>query len=300
MTLIPLGPWLPDSAAYLSGAAMEALNCIPTGRGYRPMAGFGVITSAITARAQGAVSFRDLSGNVYNFCGDITKLYKMAADGLSWADVSRLAGGAYACPAAGWWEFFQFGNIVYATNGFDAGQTFTLGTSTNFAAAAGSPPVATFCGTVRGFGVLARVSTAWNRITWSAIEDVTDWVSSAVTLSDSQNLPDGGAIMGIVSGEIGLIVQERAITRMAFEGPPTAFRFDKVTNLLGARAERSIQSYESLTFFLADDGFYMLRGGVELTAIGVEKIDRWIETDLDSNYLHRISSAIDPIRKSVV
>ena len=300
MTLIPFGPWLPDIGTFESGAATEALNVVPMERGYRSMAGFGVVTSAITARAQGAASFRDLSGNIHNFCGDATKIYKMASTGLSWADVSRLAGGAYACPSAGWWDFFQFGNVVYATNGFDAGQTYTLGTSTNFAAASGSPPVATFGGTVRGFGVLARGTTTFNRITWSAIEDITDWVSSATTLADSQNLPDGGAIMGFVSGEYGLVFQERAITRMSFEGPPTAFRFDKVTNLLGARAERSIQSYESLTFFLADDGFYMLRGGVELTAIGAEKVDRWIETDLDGNYLYRISSAIDPIRKLYV
>ena len=299
MTVKPFGPWLPDIAALESGAATDALNCIPRETGYGPMPGFAVAVSIVSSggRAQGTASFRDLTGGIHNFYGDATALYKLASNGLSWTDVSRTAGGAYATPSDGWWEFFQFGNIIYATNGFDAGQTYTLGTSTDFAAAAGTPPVASFSCVIRGFGFLARVSTAWNKIVWSAIEDVTDWVSSATTLADSQSLPDGGIIMGLVGGEYGLVFQQRAIQRITFEGPPTAFRFDKITTQLGVRAERSIQVYESLVFFLSDDGFKMMRGGMEISDIGTEKIDRWFESDLDNGYIYRISSAIDPIKK---
>lgn len=300
MTMYPFMPWIPDLDGLNSQAAMEALNVIPTATGYRPFPGFGVVASAITARAQGAFSVRDLSGNIHNFCGDATKLYKMASDGLSWSDVSRLAGGAYAAPSGGWWVFWQFGNLIFATDGVDALQSFNLASSTNFAAAAGSPPVATFGMTVRDFSVLMRVSSANNRVQWSGINDATTYVASATTLSDSQDLPEGGYIMGGVGGEYGVIFQERAVTRMSFEGPPTAFRFDKITENLGVRAERSIAKYEDLVFFLADDGMYMLRGGVELVAIGSEKIDRWLETDLDGNYLYRVSSAIDPINKIYV
>lgn len=297
MTMMPFGPWLPDSPAYGSTAAQQALGVIPTAYGYRPATSFGATASAITARGQGAISVRDLAGTIHNFCGDATKLYKLASDGLSWADVSRTAGGAYATPAAGWWDFCQFGSRLIAVNGVDAAQVFILGTSTNFTALGGSSPVATFCGTIRGFGVMCRISTAWNRVHWSALEDVTDWVASATTLSDIQDIPEGGAIMGFVGGEYGLVFQERQISRMVFEGPPTIFRFDKITNQLGVRTERSIAAYEGLAFFLADDGMYLLRGGVELEPIGTEKWDRFLETDIDSNYLYRHSSAIDPIRK---
>jgi hypothetical protein len=298
--IYPFMPFLPDMNALSPDAAMEALNVIPTATGYRPMAGFASVASAITARAQGAVSVRDLSGTIHNFCGDATKLYKMASDGLSWSDVSRLAGGAYAAPAAGWWVFFQFGNTVLATNGVDAWQSYTLGTSTNFALATGSIPVATFGMTVRDFGVTMRTSTAWNRVTWSGINDITAWTASATTLSDSQDLPDGGAIMGGIGGEYGIIGQEKAITRMSFEGPPTAFRFDKITQLMGVRAEGSMAAYEGLLFFLSDDGLKMIRGGVEIIDIGAEKVDRFLETDIDANNLHRITSAIDPINKLYV
>ena len=106
--------------------------------------------------------------------------------------------------------------------------------------------------------------------------------------------------MGFVGGEYGVVFQERAIQRMTFEGPPTAFRFDKITAALGCRAEGSIAAYESMIFFLADDGFYMLRGGAELVPIGSEKVDRWTETNLDASQLYRVSSAIDPINKIYV
>lgn len=297
MTIYPFMPLLPDMDALNPDAAQEALNVIPTARGYRPFPGFSMLASAITARAQGAISVRDLSGNIHNFCGDATKLYKLNSAGTAWADVSRTVGGVYATPAGGWWVFFQFGNALLATNGFDAWQSYTLGTSTNFALATGSIPVATFGMTVRDFGVTLRTATAWNRVTWSGINDITAWTPSATTLSDSQDLPDGGAIMGGVGGEYGIVLQERAITRMSFEGPPTAFRFDKITQYLGVRAEGSIAAYEGLCFFLADDGLYMLRGGVELVPIGAEKVDRFLEADIDANNLHRITSAIDPINK---
>src|SRR5690349_21863780 len=140
--LFPFGVYGPDQQGLSQEFAFEALNVIPTAAGYRPFPGFGVTTSAITARAQGAITVRDLAGNIFNFCGDATKLYRQHSDGLSWDDVSRTVGGAYAAPAAGWWYFWQFGTYVFATNGVDALQSFNLASSTNFAAASGTPPVA--------------------------------------------------------------------------------------------------------------------------------------------------------------
>lgn len=294
--MVPFGPFLPDIATFNSLAATEAQGVIPSPTGYRPFPAFNANTSAITARAQGAVSVRDnSSGTIHNFCGDATKLYKMASDGLSWNDVSRLAGGVYATATDGWWEFSQFGNVVMADNGTDAAQAFTVGSSSNFAALGGSSPIASFGFAIRGFAVKCKVAGAFNRVHWSAIEDVTSWVASATTLSDAQDLPDGGIIMGAVGGEYGVIFQERAIQRMAFEGPPTAFRFDKIVNTLGVRCARSIAAYDNIAFFLAHDGFYMLRGGVELVPIGDEKVNRWFHDNFDSTYPYRVSSAIDPI-----
>lgn len=297
MPFQPFLPFMPDSADFEAPSSSEALNVIPSSYGFRPFPDFAPTATAISARAQGAVSVRSLSGAIYNFCGDATKLYKLNANGLAWSDVSRTVGGAYSTASDSKWSFSQYGDYVIATNGNDAAQVYQLGVSSNFAALSGSPPAAYFAGTIREFGVLAKTSTANNRVRWSAIGNISDWVSSATTLSDYQDLPDGGSIMGFVGGEFGIVFQERAITRMSFEGPPTAFRFDKISALLGCRADGSIASYDNFAFFLADDGFYMIRGGAEIVPIGAEKIDRWLEANLDANYLYRITAAIDPINK---
>lgn len=298
--MVPFLPWMPDSADFNTESSSEALNVIPSAYGFRPFPAFSNTASAITARAQGAISCRSLAGTIYNFCGDATKLYKMATDGLSWSDVSRTSGGAYTTATDSKWSFSQYGDYVIATNGNDAVQVFQLGVSSNFAALGGSPPASYFTGTIREFGVLAKTSSANNRVRWSAIGNIADWVSSATTLSDYQDLPDGGSIMGFVGGEFGIVFQERAITRMSFEGPPTAFRFDKISNFLGCRADGSIASFENFAFFLGDDGVYMIRGGAEIVPIGSEKVDRWIEANLDASYLYRVTSAIDPINKIYV
>lgn len=295
--MVPFAPWLPDVTDFSTEVSTEALNVIPSSSGFRPFPGFSATTSAITARAQGAISCRSLSGTIYNFCGDATKLYKLNTTGLTWADVSRTVGGAYATASDAKWSFTQYGDYLLATNGNDAVQVFQLGVSSNFAALGGTPPASYFAGVIREFGVLAKTSTANNRVRWSAIGNIADWVSSATTLSDYQDLPDGGAIMGFAGGEFGIVFQERAITRMSFEGPPTAFRFDKISSFLGCRAEGSIASFDNFTFFLGDDGAYMIRGGSEIVPIGSGKVDQWIEANLDANYLFRVTSAIDPINK---
>lgn len=293
-------PWEPDKAAFNTQASMDVLNVIPSSTGYLPFPSFFNVTSAITARAQGAISVRGLQGTIYNFAGDATKVYKEQSGGTAWDDVSRLAGGAYACASDKWWDFVLFGDKVIATDGNDVPQTFQLDVDANFSALAGSPPTANFTGVIRDFAVLARKNTAFNKITWSGINDVTAWTASATTLSDSQDFPEGGQIMGFVGGEFGIVFLEKGIFRMAFEGPPTIFRFDKIANSLGCRAERSIAAYENLIFFMADDGFYMIRGGSEIIPIGTEKIDRTFETLLDSTYLYRVSCAIDPLKKLYV
>jgi hypothetical protein len=293
--MIPFSPWQPDVAAFNNQVSTDVLNVIPSVSGFRPFPAFSNITSAITARAQGAISVRGLTGVVSNFCGDATKLYKMASTGLTWTDVSRTVGGAYGTTNDGWWDFTLFGDIVIATNNTDVPQKFQVDVDTNFALLAGSPPTAAFTGVIRDFAVLARKSASYPTIQWSAINNCADWAVSATTLSDSQLFPDGGIIMGFIGGEYGLVFLEKAIYRMNFEGPPTVFRFDKISHILGCRAERSIAAYENLAFFLSDDGPYMVRGGSEIIDIGTNKVDRWIEENLNSGYLYRISSTIDPI-----
>lgn len=291
---IPIGNFTPDQPPLENQGALEALNVIPAAKSYRPFPAFSSVTSALTARAQGWFSCRDLDGNIHNFAGDATKLYKLSADGLTWNDVSRTAGGAYATDASGGWSFCQFDNSVIAVNGVDSPQEFTLGTDTNFAALAGSPSIGRFVATIRDFVWMGRIVGAQNRVKWSGIADPTAWTVSQVTLSDEQDIADGGYIMGVAGGEAGLILQRNAIKRATFIGPPVIFQFDEISKNIGVMAEGSIAAYENDVFFLSDNGFYHCYAQLELKRIGAEIVDKFFLDDFDQSYPHRITSAIDP------
>lgn len=294
----PFGPFLPDSASFNPAAAVIAKNVIPALESYRPVKSFGAVSNALPARPKGAFSAREVTAQqIYNFAGTGEKLFKLSETGLAWSDVSRASGGNYSTLPEGFWTFSQFGNYIIAANGADAVQYYELGGSTVFAALAGSPPIAKFSAVVRDFVVLGGLDSNQNRVQWSGINAPDDYVPSMATMSDYQDFPEGGRVMGIAGGDVGIVFCERAIWRMAFEGPPVVFRFDKIATSLGCRAPQSIASYEGLTFFLSNDGVYMIRGASELTPIGSEKVDRWLRDRMDPSKLNLVTGSIDPENK---
>ena len=103
-----------------------------------------------------------------------------------------------------------------------------------------------------------------------------------------------GNLQAIVGGEsFGIIFFEKAIYRMEYVGTPLIFTFNKIADNVGAFAPRSVCSFGSDIFFLAQDGFYKLSGGQKLTPIGNGRVDNFFFEDLSSN-LDGICSAIDP------
>lgn len=295
MPLIPFGEYLPDLPPRDNPGALDATGVVPWLGAYRPWKAIATVTNALTARFQGAASFRDLSGGTHNFAGDATKLYKLDSTGLLWQDVSRLVGGAYVTDTANGWSFSQNGNVVIAVNGTDNPQAYTLGTSANFALLAGSPPAAPrYTTTIKDFSVVARVSGLFNEVYWSAIGVPTNWTISATTQCDFQDIADGGFVMGIVGGESGTVFQRNAITRMTYIGAEFIFQFDKISNSIGCMAENSIAAYQNNAFFLSDNGFFQLQGAAQLVPIGEGKINRDFLNEVDQSNLNRIIGAIDP------
>lgn len=297
MPLIAFAPYLPDLPPRDNPGALEAKNVIPKIGSYGPFPDFTANTDALTARCQGAFSCRDLAGNVHNFAGDATKLYKLASSGLTWSDVSRTVGGAYAVDTANGWSFTQFGNYVIAVNGTDVPQYFQLGVSTNFALLTGSPPTGRFIATVREFVVIGRVSSLFNEVRWSAFNDpLGSWAISATTEADLQDIADGGQVMGIIGGPAMTVFQRNGITRGTYIGGDFIFQFDKISRSIGAAAENSIAAFQNDSFFRSDDGMWRLAGGTELMPIGDSRINQTLLDDLDPSYPHREIGAIDPQR----
>lgn len=297
--MIPFAEWLPDQPDFNNPGATVAKNVRPHASGYEPLPSFQAFSNALDAYPRGAFYARAADNNVYSYAGDETKLYSIVAS--AWTDVSRVSGGAYACGNLDYWEMAKFGEKVIATNYIDDPQIITLG-GTNFAALGGTPPKARHVATVRNFVVFANTNDTDgeipNRVRWSAADDPEDYVVSAATQSDFEDLYGaGGWIQRVFGGEYGNIFQEGSVWRMTYQGSPTIFSFDEVLPGRGLLAPGGASQIGDLIFFLSQDGFEVLTNGSSSQSIGAQKVDRFVLSDIDTSNLHRVSSAIDVKKK---
>ena len=139
------------------------------------------------------------------------------------------------------------------------------------------------------------------RVKWSGLNNSSQWTPSQSTQSGLQDLVGThGNVQAVVGGEsYGVIFMERAIFRMDYVGTPLIFQFSKIADNIGAFAPKSVVSFGNDIFFLAQDGFYKLTGGQQLTPIGNGKIDDFFLQDITSNF-EGICSAVDPNNSMVV
>jgi hypothetical protein len=242
------------------------------------------------------ITFAGKFGGVSSlFAASATQIYKFDSN-----DASLDAATTTGYTAVEGWDVTQFGPKMILANGQDRLQAWTLNSSTSFADLAAAAPTAKFVTVVRDFVVAANDGTETSKVYWSDINDETDWTPAAASQSDSQILPDGGDITGIAGGEYGLIFLERAIYRMSYAGSPFFFQFDAISRSLGCISNGSIAQYGNLTYFLADDGFYVC-DGQSTKNIGTEKVNRWFFDNAIPNEIPTgMSATVDPINKLVI
>ncbi len=294
--MIPFAEFAPDQPRLESEASGHVLNVVPiTAQSYGPLPALAPVGDPLSARCQGAASFRGPDGTILNVAGDVTKLYRW--DGAQWSDVSRIS-GPYATAEDQGWSFTQFGGKVVAVNGIDQPQVFDIASPSPFSGQSGAP-TARFAATVRDFVMLGQFASDQSAVQWSGLNDVSIW-QPGVSQSDNQAFPDGGRVTGIVGGQYAVIFQETAIRRGTYVGLDLIFQFDPISTERGCAAAGSIASYQQLIFFLAGDGFFLLSGGETERPIGDQKVDAWFRANVNEDYLHRITATIDPSRKLYV
>jgi hypothetical protein len=123
---------MPDLPDLDNPGSPNARNVIPrSSKSFGPYPSPQIYSSStLTKLCQGAASFIDSGGNVYQFAGDANDLYGYSSS--AWNKVSQTIGG-YSCPSTGHWKFEYYNGQVFATDFDDAIQAFTLGSSTAFA-----------------------------------------------------------------------------------------------------------------------------------------------------------------------
>ena len=291
---VPFGEWLPDQPDHGKQGANVATNVYHAANTYKRFPSLVAYSSNTTSTdSKGAGSFRDNSNTVYNFVATRTNLYQLT----SGAFTSRKA--SLTGDHDDFWTFTQFGEYVIASNGVDAAQYYLMGTSTNFAnltaiQTAGTAPVFRVSGVVRDFLVVGNITNATNRIQWSGINDITVWSGKQ---SDSQDLPgSGGQVVAITSGEVGYVFRQNQIIRMDYVGGAVVFRLSVISPNRGAVYGRTVCQDNRQIFFYADDGFYQINGD-QIIPIGVEKVNRYFDLNLNKAYADRICAAVDPFNQ---
>lgn len=309
--VLPFGEYLPDQADFGNPGGVNFINAIPKVGShyptYGPVKDLVGASDALAARCQGAGAGMDTSRNVSLFAGDATKLYELV-DGV-WTD--RSIGGGYSTSASSVWHFEIFGNRMMATNYDDAPQTFVMGVDSAFSNLASGAPKARYITMMDPyFLVLGNINDTGgdgvvpNRVQWSAGNDPTDFPTPGTAdaqqkESDYNDMHSGNQVQGViggVGGASGAVFMDNTIFRADYIGPRRTYRFTEIERSRGCDCPESIVNVGPYAFFHAVDGFRIFDGAQSLP-IGEGKVDQKFNGELDTNYLERVSAAVDPVNK---
>lgn len=311
MTIIPTGDYRPDAPAYLGTHATVANGVYPRPDGSDgPLkAGVGVSFSIGTAPISAFVA-RKGNGVVYLYAAVAYSAAIRMKSGSAWSVLYTGTGGSGATPLFPW-RFAQFGERVLATNPVNGVVSHNLGTFDDFAAVSGAPAAA-FVATIEpGFVMLGHTSDGSasypSRLHWSGINDSTSWPTigtsaAAAAQSDTQDLPNGGAVTAIlpaVGGVAGAILTERSIYRVEYVGAPAIFAFREVVRGVGNICPNGALAVGGTAYFVSEEGF-MRFDGQSVAPIGMGRVSATFLGEVDRENLHRVNVAHDPLRKVIV
>jgi hypothetical protein len=300
MAKLELNEWLPDLPQNDNPGVTEAKNCIAGATSYREFKGLRSFSSALTARARGSYWMRSGAGVLYNFAGDLTKIYLYGSG--TWSNVSQPA----TTYSAGVWDFTSSQDRVIATDGGGTNlQYFDVGTSTEFADLPGSPPRGKCIGVVRDFVLVGNYTAGSEReaggIAWCGFNNTALWTPTLSTQAGRRRTRGaGGQVQRIVSGTQGVVLRENSIFSLTYVGAPTIFQVDDITTVHGTPAPRSVCWTKDQVFYYSSDGFCQMdRRSLQIAPIGSFKVDNWFLDNAATGDIVNMQGSVDRRNKLV-
>lgn len=293
---VPFGEWLPDLPEHENPGTLIAKNVIPQLGSYRSINSLAAFSDALVNACLGTFWVNDDTGFVYNFAGDINKLYQLQ-NSVNWVDVSGV-GAPYNAKN---WDFTKFGNRVIAASKADNLQYWDLGISSTFADLPGSPPKAKAIATVRDFIMLGDIEgLGSNHIQWSAYNNSELWAPSLATQADFQALSGrAGAVQRIVPGEVAFIFCEQSIFSASYAPPPIIFQIDEIERKRGTPSPNSVAWTGGLMYYFGWDGFYVFDGRMS-TPISHNKVSKWFTKNASADVYDDMRVAVDRLNRLVI
>jgi hypothetical protein len=297
----PFGEWLPDLPANNNPGALLVKNCVPKKTSYGELLGLQGFSTALADTARGNFWLRAGAGVVYNFAADADNLYLFDGAG-GWANVNKPA-TVYSAQV---WDFVNFQDRVIATDGGGTNlQYFDEGVSATFDDLPGGPPRGKALGVVRDFLMVGNYTLGAEiesgGFAWSGFNNTGTWGASLTTQAGRRRTRGiGGQVQRIVSGTRGIAFRENDILVISYVGPPNVFKFDDLTTQHGTPAARSVCWTKDLVFYYSAEGFYQLnRTSLELSPIGVFKVDEWFKDNAAAVDIVNMQGSVDRTRNLV-
>jgi hypothetical protein len=254
--------WLPDLPALGNPGLVTANNVEPLHGAFAPFATLLNTGGPVVPGSEvyGVGLAYDLGGAYYYAATDDGIFESTDGTGAFTARSATMGAASY--------DFLQYEDLLLVAS--PNGPLFrTVGSASNFVtlgSSSGTAPAFTNIGRIGQF-IVGGYYTAGPRVRWSGIDNPTSWPApnSAIAIaqqSGEQVLdPTYGIVSGFSSGDqYGLVLQQSAITRLTYIGPPSVFQFDIVSNKIGCNWAKSIVKVGGITYFMNREGVFRTDG----------------------------------------
>lgn len=300
---VPFGEWLPDQPERNNPGAVEALNVIPEETSYGPFCQHNPQTNLLPSTARGAIGILLPTNVVQVYAGSVNGVYTRFGGGVFTSLSSDPTSDDFA------YEFVRVGDVMVAIHKQLVPQKTPVGSSTALVDVGGSPPTANCGAQVGDFLMLGNLEVDPDdsggqfpsRVRWGGFNNIDQpWVTDPATQADFQDMPaEGGPVTAISGREVGVIFQERMISRARYVGPPSIFEFTVAEDKRGCIARDSVVDVGYQKFFIAEDGFFAWNG-VNAQSIGDARVNNYFFKRLNYAQRSRIVGAADFVNGCVV
>lgn len=303
-----LGEWKPDAPDLANDGLITAKGCYPSAQGYSPFWDAETTGLSVTGTVLGAKRFQRTDGSEVLTVGTNTDLYVITGGSVTASSLSMSSINA----ADDAWQFEQFGSAVYATiKSVDSDQAATyyltdIDTDTTFSTSPGTPPHGNCMARVDDFLILGNIADIDDsdqpfRIRWSAFNNPQEtWTTDIALQSGFVDMPEAyGKVTGISGGEIGLILQERAVSRIDYVGGSTAFQKVLIAPNTGCESPSSVVTLNGFHYWLSNEGF-MRSDGAAIDNLSAGRVWDWFLESANTEKLNKVQGAINWDRRCIV